>query len=219
MTKEKNVKIIKRIIFYIIGLFTLAVGNILAIRSGLGVSPVNAIPYVVNVITGMKLGTCTIIVYSFFLLFQILLLKKEFKLINLTQLIFSTIFGYFLEFGKYITKDLSASTHVEKLVLLSISIILVALGVTLYVEANLVKMPAEGVTYAMKEKIFKKLSFPEVKIISDSTLVTISIIISFMFLNTLVGAGIGTIACALLAGKIMKPTLKIISPFMKKICF
>ena len=93
-------KFILRIVVYIIGLFFLALGVAFSINSGLGVSPVNSLPYVISLITGVEIGTMVIIVFSFYILVQILVLRKDFKWINLTQIIFSTIFGYFTNFTK-----------------------------------------------------------------------------------------------------------------------
>ena len=56
-------KFILRIVVYIIGLFFLALGVAFSINSGLGVSPVNSLPYVISLITGVEIGTMVIIVF------------------------------------------------------------------------------------------------------------------------------------------------------------
>lgn len=216
---EKNVKLLKRILIYIVGLFCLALGVAFSINSRLGVSPVNSLPYIISLITGKEIGLCVIAIFSFFIVIQILILRSEFKWINLTQIIFSTIFGYFVDFAKFILGDFSIPTYAGQLVMLAISILLVALGVCLYLDVKLVKMPMEGMISAVKENILKKLAFHDVKVIMDCTVVTIGILLSLVFLNGIVGIREGTVLCALLVGKIMKPMQKAIVPLIEKACF
>ena len=100
--------------------------------------------------------------------------------------------------------------------MLAISILLVAIGVSLYMGVKLVNMPMEGMTHAISEKILKKLPFHDVKVIMDCLSVGIGIVLSFVFLE---GIREGTVICALLVGKIMKPLKKVIDPMVQKFCF
>ena len=130
-----------RIGIYIIGLFCLALGVAFAVNSNLGVSPVTSLPYVVSLISGTALSTCVILVYGSYILLQVLILRKEFRIINLTQIIFSAIFGYFTDFTKWLLGDFTLPTYAGQLAMLAISIVVVALGVFLYIEVDLVPMP------------------------------------------------------------------------------
>ena len=98
--------------------------------------------------------------------------------------------------------------------MLAISILLVAIGVSLYMGVKLVNMPMEGMTHAISEKILKKLPFHDVKVIMDCLSVGIGIV-----LGKLEGIREGTVICALLVGKIMKPLKKVIDPMVQKFCF
>jgi len=220
MEGELNIgKLLNRIIFYIIGLFFIAIGVAFSVNSQLGVSPVNSLPYVISVITGKDLGTMVIVVFSSYIFVQILLLRKEFKWINLTQLVFSTIFGYFVDFAKYIVGDFAIPTYFGKLIMLAISIVLIAIGICIYVNTYLVNMPMEGMTAAVQKKIFKNKSFSDVKVIMDCLVVSIGIVLSFLFLGKIEGIREGTVLCAILVGKVMKPIQKIIVPIIEKLCF
>lgn len=212
-------KYLLRILVYIIGLLFLAFGVAFSINSGLGVSPVNSLPYVISVITGVELGTMVIIVFSFYIFVQILVLRRQFKWINLTQLVFATIFGYFTNFAKMIVGDFAIPTYPGKLIMLAISIVIVAIGISLYVDASLVNMPMEGMVGAINEKIFKNKTFADVKVILDTTVVIIGIGLSLVFLGEVEGIREGTIICALVVGKLMKPMQKRIYPIVEKICF
>ena len=99
--------------------------------------------------------------------------------------------------------------------MLAISILLVAIGVSLYMGVKLVNMPMEGMTHAISEKILKKLPFHDVKVIMDCLSVGIGIVLSFVFLGKLEGIREGTVICALLVGKLMKPVQKVLKPIIE----
>ncbi len=211
--------LIKRIAVYILGLLFLAFGVAFSVNSNLGVSPVNSLPYVVSVIAGVEMGACVVAVFSFYIFLQFILLRKDFEWNQVAQLVFSTIFGSFVDLAKWVVGDFTIPTYAGKLVMLAISIVLVAIGVCLYMDVKLMNMPMEGLTAAVKTKIFPKKPFPEVKVMMDCLVVGIGIVLCFMRLGHLDGIREGTVLCALLVGKIMKPLQKVIEPMVQKICF
>ena len=199
-----------RIIIYIIGLFILAMGINISINSNLGVSPQSSLPYVISLITGIEMGILVTIIYSSYILVQIIILRKDFKWINLTQLVFSSVIGYFVEFTKLIVGGFRIPTYFGQLIMLVISIILIAIGVSIYLSANLVNMPPEGLVGALSQKVFTNKSFADVKVMMDSSIVVISVTLSLIFFGKLVGVREGTVISALFIGKVMKPVQKVI---------
>lgn len=206
-----------RIILYIIGLFFMAIGVAFAVNSNLGVSPVTSLPYVISLIVNMELGTCVIAVYGVYIVLQILILRREFRLINLTQIIFSTIFGYFTNFTKWLLADFTLPTYGGQLVMLAISIVAVAFGVFLYMEVDLVAMPMEGLTQAIAKKVGKP--FHNVKIVVDCSSVALGIVLSFVFLHGLLGIREGTVITAIVVGKVMGVFKKPLQAKIQKLCF
>jgi uncharacterized membrane protein YczE len=195
----------QRIVIYSLGLLCLAFGVALSVNSNLGVSPVNSLPYIVSLIANVDMGSCVTLVFSLFILVQIILLRKKFKWINLTQILFATMFGFFVDFAKWVLGDFAIPTYAGQLVMMFASIFLVALGVSLYMGAKLVNMPMEAMTHAVNETIFPKKSFHDVKVIMDCTVVGIGCILSYLFLDGIEGIREGTVICALLVGKFLKP--------------
>ena len=76
---------VKKALIYVTGLLFMAFGVAFSVNSSLGVSPVNSLPYVISRITGLDLGNCVIGIFAFYILVQILLLRKKFRPIDLTQ--------------------------------------------------------------------------------------------------------------------------------------
>lgn len=214
--KKINMTLFNRVLIYIIGLFSLAMGVAFSVNANLGVSPVNSLPYVISVILSVPMGNCVTVVFASYILLQIIILRKEFKWINLTQLIFSTIFGYFVDFTKWILGDFTIPTYFGSLAMVAVSLVLIALGIMLYVEANLVPMPMEGLTMALAGKLHKP--FPRMKIIVDCIVVAIGIVLSLVFLHKLDGIREGTVITALLVGKLIPPIKKAIGAPIRKFC-
>ena len=213
-----------RVLFYCIALFFMALGVAFSANSDLGISPVNSLPYVISDIVKMQPGTCVTIVFCIYILVQVILLGKEFNPINLTQIIFSTIFGYFVNFTKWMVGDfLLPGGYIGRLGMQCIGIVLVAFGVFLYLDVELVPMPMEGMTMAIAKKVGKP--FPQVKTVVDCTVVLIGVLLTIFCLHLIpfrdpgVRIREGTILAALVTGKVIEIMRKPLSPIVKKICF
>lgn len=208
-----------RCIGYVIGLFFLAAGVAFSANSGLGISPVNSLPYAVNEVIGIGLGTCVVIVYSCYILIQILLLRKEFHPKNLLQLVFSTIFGYLVDFDKWVLGDFTIPTYFGQLGMLLISIVLVSLGLCFYLAVDLVPMPMEGMQLAIHKKLNGRLTFPTVKILADSGSVVIAVVVTLIGIGRVSGVREGTVIAALVTGKVLAVIQPYIRPRLEAICF
>jgi|SRR6056297_148127 len=194
-------KICKKIFIYCLGLFFLALGVTFSIKSQLGISPINSIPYIISLITGFEQGHIIIGIFSIFILIQIVLLRKNFKIINLFQIIFSVVFGYFVTFTNSLIIFESPESYIAKLGLLFISMVFVAIGVILYLRAEMVPLPAEGCMLAI-QSITKK-EFHRIKTSFDVSLVITAAGLSIVFLGEFNGVREGTIISAIGIGKII----------------
>lgn len=207
----------RRALIYALGLLAMAFGVALSVSSGLGVSPVNSLPYVVSKILKADMGSCVTGIFSLYVLVQILICRKDFSWINLTQLLFSTLFGYFVDFAKTVAGDFTPPVYAGQLALLFASILLVALGVCLYMDAGLVNMPMEGMTKAVADRLLRDRPFHDVKVLMDCAAVAAALALSLIFLGEVQGIREGTLLCALLVGKLMKPMQKAIKPWVDRV--
>lgn len=217
MRKSTPVQWCIRVLLYILGLFCLALGVALSVNSNLGVSPVNSLPYVVSRISGASLSMCVIIVYCSYILLQVLILRREFRPVNLLQIVFSTIFGYFVNFTKWLLGDFALPTYAGRLVMLALSIVIIAVGVLLYVEVELVPMPMEGLSLTLAGKL--NVPFHNMKIIVDCVVVGAGVVLSLVCLHRLDGIREGTVITALVVGKAMALLKKPLSPLIRRLCF
>lgn len=210
-------KLVMRIILYILGVFILALGVVFSVNSKLGVSAVSSPPYVLSLITGISMGTTTTMVYIILILLQMIVMGREFKWINLTQLLVSAMFGYFIDFFLFMLGDFMIPTYAGQLTMLGISIVLISIGVVIYVNAGIMNMPMEGLAAAVNQKVLTKISFGEVKMILDTSMVVFAVIASLLFLGNVQGVREGTVLSAVLIGLIMKKIQPLIAPEMNKI--
>ena len=205
-----------RLGIYTLGLLILAFGIALAVNCKLGVSPVSSLPYVVSLIFNVSLGTCTTIVYATYVLLQMVLLRK-FQPALLLQLVFSTIFGWFVDGAKYVLGDFCLPTYFGQLAMLAASIVLIGFSLVLYLDVKLAPMPAEGLVGCLADKLGRP--FSQMKTAFDCTSVLVAAVLSLVFLGGLVGIREGTVLTALLVGKMMGVLRKFAGPVIRKVCF
>lgn len=213
-----------RVLFYCIALFFMALGVAFSANSDLGISPVNSLPYVISDIVKKQPGTCVTIVFCIYIVVQILLLRREFNPVNLFQIAFSTIFGYFVNFTRWMVGDfLFPGGYAGRLLMQGFGILFVAFGVFLYLDVDLVPMPMEGMTMAIAKKAGRP--FTTIKTIVDCSTVAIGIVLTIACLHRIpfIDSGVrireGTIIAALVTGKVIQLIKKPLSPIVQKICF
>ena len=213
----------RRILVYVVGLFIMAFGVSLSLKSNLGVSPVNSLPNEISLVANsfginLSLGNAVIIIFSCYVLVQILIKRRRFPLIDLTQVIFSVIFGYFTNFTGLLTNASSYLTSLPlRLLFMAVSMVFIAFGVSIYMNAKLVNMPMEGMTLAISEQLGKP--FARVKVVVDCSTVILALVLSLVFLHGIEGVGVGTVLAAVCVGLLVKPIQKLVSPALNRFCF
>lgn len=189
---------VQRFMIYILGLLILSFGIALSIRTGLGVAPVSSIPYTLSKITGVSVGLTTTAFYWFCVLLQLFILKKDFKVRHLLQLIFAYAFGLFTDMSLFFTRNLVTDLYPVKLLFLALSLILIALGVFTVVLTDVVLNAPDGLVKTISERW--NIKFSRVKSTFDILCVVTSVILSLSFTGGISGLREGTIISALTIG-------------------
>ena len=217
--KPKTMYWIKRLVVYVFGLFIIAFGVSISKMSDLGVSPVNSIPCVISEILQVDMGICTTCVFIGFILIQLLIMRKDFQWKNLLQILCSTLFGSFVSLTNRIAEMLLpvCSNYAMRLVYVGISMILIAVGILLYIEADVLLMPGEGVMQAVSYKT--NIAFSTAKLGFDWSVVIISAILSLIFMKGLVGVREGTVIAAFGVGICLKFITKFLQTPLQNFLF
>lgn len=193
---------LRRCLLLVAGLFIMAFGVAFSIKAGLGTSPISSLPYVLSLFTPLTVGTATIAMHVTLILLQILLLRRRYDPVQLLQLPVALVFGFVTDFSVWVLQGITASNYAMQWVLCLAGILLVGVGVSFEVTASLVTLAGEGMVLAVC-KVFP-VSFGNVKIGFDVTLVVIASVLSFLFLGGLYGVREGTVAAAFCVGLIAR---------------
>ena len=134
-------------------------------------------------------GIWVIIVFTGFILVQALILLRKFKWYSFLQLLSSTLFGFLVDgtdalFGLFLPQEQAVWL---KVLFICISTVVIAFGIFLYLEANILSMPGEGVTVALSQRTGLKVS--TCKIIFDVSVVLIASGLSLLFFGKMTSFG------------------------------
>ncbi len=189
-------ELIKRYLFFLIGLFVNAMGVALIIIAALGTSPIAVIPYVLSKASAISVGTYTFIVNMILLVIQMVVLKKEFPLYQLLQIPVSFVFAVFIDISLSICGFLSVENYGLQFCILILGCVVRALGVSMQVVADVVMLSGEAVVKAISTKFEK--NFSSIKIVVDAALVIIAVALSYVTMGKIVGVREGTIIAVFL---------------------
>ena len=209
-------KNINRIVIYICGIFLLALGGVLAIKSNLGASPVSSLPLSISKVSSISLGTAAAILFIIYVGIQILILRNDFKIIQLLQIIFAILFGQIMNFFNIII-NINVENFYIRILICILSFFVTAFGVVFTITANIVPVAPDGLAQAISKRM--NIDFGKAKIYFDCVVVILSVLILTLNNKGLDGLGIGTILSALLVGRIVAYINKKMKQKIESICF
>ena len=193
---------IKRCGVFGVALFVCALGIGLITNANLGTSPITSLPYVGSRILGLSLGTLTFLLNVLLLIWQKILLGREFHVTHLFQLPAVFLFSVFIDVGMALTAPLASTDYPFQMGMCFVGCAILGLGISLEIVSNVTVLPGEGIVIAIAYR-FKKI-FGRIKVLFDVSLVMLSIVFSFAFLHDLVGIREGTVVSALLVGNFVR---------------
>lgn len=198
-------EILKKYSVFILGLYFLAAGIVLIVRSALGTTPISSVNYVLSLNTPLSLGTWTFIVNMILILGQFWLIRKNKSRQDIIEILlqmpFSLLFSAFIDFNMALTGNLHPSGYGMSMALLLTGCLVQSVGVVLEIKPKVAMMSAEAfVKYASRccNKEFGKF-----KVYFDITLVSLAMIISLLFTQGVEGIREGSFIAACITGYIV----------------
>ncbi len=210
----KYLLLFKRCLLLVAGLVIMAFGVAFSIQAGLGTSPISSLPYVLSLFAPLTVGTATIALHITLILLQILVLRRRYDPVQLLQLPVALVFGALTDFSVWALQALTPSTYLMQWMFCVIGILLVGIGVSFEVTANVVTLAGEGMVLALCKAF--SLKFANTKVGFDVTLVTLSSILSLLFLGHLAGVREGTVAAAIFVGLTAKQVNRPMQAFARR---
>lgn len=198
MNETENKHLAARCVMLAVGLAIMAFGVAFSIKASLGTSPISSVPYATACVSGLSVGTTTIIMNCIFVAMQMLILRRRYQWFQLLQIPAAVVFGTMIDLGTLVLAPLPAGGYALQWLLCAVGTLLVALGVSVEVAAGLVITAGEGVVLAICQVL--PVRFGTMKVIFDVTLVCLSVTIGLVFLGRVEGVREGTVAAALLVG-------------------
>lgn len=181
-----------------IALSTMAMGIAFCVRADLGITPISCPPYILSLGLKPTIGQFTIIMHLLLIAGQVLLLRKDFRRIQLLQIVPAAIFGLFIDLCMRITHGIAPSNYAESIGLLLAGNVLLAAGVNVEMLSRTIMLPTDGFVLAVTGRT--GFRFARVKMAFDLSLLLISVVCSLRLLGRIEGIREGTLVSALLVG-------------------
>lgn len=190
---------------FVLGLYFLAAGIVLIVRSALGTTPISSINYVLTLNSSLSLGFWTFVINMILILGQFLLVgskrtKRDTAEI-LLQIPFSFVFSAFIDLNMALTSWMTPVNYAMSLALLAVGCVVQALGVVLEIKPHVAMMSGEGFVKYAAQRTGRE--FGRVKVIVDVSLVLIAIICSLLLSHTVQGVREGSVIAAVATGFIV----------------
>ena len=201
ITSGGGTRFYRRVLLYLLGNFVLALGVAVAVKSDLGITPVNSIAFVASRVFFIDHGLMTALVYFGYVLIQFAILRREFHPSGFLQIGVAMLFGLFVSLCNRILSFPTPETYWVRILLMLASVVIIALGILLYLRADLLPQPAEGLMLAIQKKTRWKLH--NIKIIFDFTVVAVAAALSLITVQRIIGVREGTLIAMLGVGKVM----------------
>lgn len=227
---NNRLNLLDRYLFSTVGMFLVAAGVSLSIISNLGTAPLSCIAYVASLeFPAISVGVFTWVLNLAFIVIQLAVLGKRFKLRLLLQIPAIFIFGFMIDGCMAMLDWLQPSSIAARIGLIVLACFITALGTSMEVIARTWMLSAEQTVNVLCDAYH--LRFSTVKIVMDSLCVVISMALSFIFFGNFfaqgaftgigdvltarmqgIVVGLGTLILAILAGLFMRIT----TPFVRK---
>ncbi len=206
-------KSVNNVVLYVMGLFLLSLGVVLAIKSNYGISAAVSIPFVISSkYSIVSLGTFNYIYQGIIFLILVLIMRKI-SIQYVLAFVTAVLFGYAIDFWNYLLKDITAMQSYIRVPLMIVSILISAVALMLFIKSKLPMLPYDLFTEQVATKF--NLNFGRFKTSIDVALVGLSITLSIVFFGQIVGIGIGTVGAALAIGLCVNMTMKVFDQYFE----
>lgn len=190
----------RKLIIYLIGIFTLAIGSNLFLNAALGVAPSCSLALTLTFLLPGSYALYNFFVNSLILILEALIVRK-FGKTQVLQFIITFIYSYLIKLTSLFLTHIQPHSFLEQILLAILACIVMALGITLTVHSNLTVMPYEGFIGALTFRL--KKDFGKLRVIIDVLFTLASIVISLILLHNINSVGLGTIIASFLTGSVV----------------
>lgn len=194
----------RRWIYYLIGLFILALGLELNSKTGLGVSAIISVGYANSVLFGIAFPDMTLILYIIFVLVELIIhtIRKQPRqvlVMDVLQIPLSIVFTRFMKVYELFIPDLSGSVFSLRLFVLILAVICTGIGAAMTLNMRIVPNPGDGIVQTIADAIGKETGIT--KNCVDLSCVLLTLLIDSILVGSFAGLGLGTLLSMIGVGR------------------
>lgn len=191
-----------RIALMLAGIAVMALGIDVVVKADLGNSPISATPNVLALgFSAVSFGTFMLGWQCFLVLVQVVLLRREFRLVDLWQIPISVFFGLCIDWFMALLGAAAPTTYLASWLWLVVGMAVLAAGIVMTVVSGTVMNCGEAVVQAVVRKTGAR--FGTVKVGFDLACAALAVLCALVFMGHLAGVREGTVVCAALTGVVV----------------
>ena len=191
---------IERLVWFSAGILINSFGIVLITKGALGTSQISSIPYVLSLqMPFISFGMFSFIMNMVYIVLQALLLRRQFKPIQLLQIVVNVVFSASIDVFMAMLSFYAPQQLFTRVLSAIAGCIVLAFGISVEVAPDLIMVPGEGIVAAISKVSGRR--FGSVKVMFDVTLILIAALLSWLFFGNIVGVGVGTLLSAVSVGQ------------------
>ena len=191
---------IERLFWFSAGILINSFGIVLITKGALGTSQISSIPYVLSLqLPSISFGMFSFIMNMVYIVLQALLLRRQFKPIQLLQIVVNVVFSASIDVFMAMLSFYAPQQLFTRVLSAVAGCIVLAFGISVEVAPDLIMVPGEGIVAAISKVSGRR--FGSVKVVFDVTLILIAALLSWLFFGNIVGVGVGTLLSAVSVGQ------------------
>jgi|AntRauTorckE6833_2_1112554.scaffolds.fasta_scaffold13687_2 hypothetical protein len=211
MSKNKSFNILKRLVFYFVGFFVTAAGITTILRSTLGAGAWDTVNSNLHELTGITLGTASMVINITILILIILYHKKTKFLFTVVPII---AIGLFIDlWDQLIYDDFSIETVPVKLLFYVVGTFLLTTGLSLTIVSGYPAMVFDELTIILM-RIFKTESFFKSRLAIELFAIFLASIIGLVAGIGFGAVNVGSFILAVILPPILDREIKLIKPIV-----
>ena len=191
-------ELIRRYVFFLLGLFVNSLGISLITKANLGTSPISSIPYTLSLGFPLSLGMFTMIFSMLLMVIQLVILRKRFSRELWLQLPISLVFSAFIDLTMAMMFFVIPQTYATQMLSLLLRCVVLGFRVFMKVAANVVMLPGECTVRAISSTW--NTDFGKTKVAVDVTMAVSAALLGVILYWQIAGGREGSLISALLVG-------------------
>lgn len=206
---------IKKSLFTAFFIMIAATGVAFGLKAAVGVGAWDAFSQATSMVTGIKVGTFSMMMNLSCVLVQLVILKKDFKLISFLQIFMAILLGFFVNLVFYEgLANVTIDSYLINMLIYIVSLIIIIMAVALIMSINFLSFPLEAACMAVASK--SKLKFGTIRQLVDLFAIAGALLIAISFQNP-IPVREGTVIGMLLFGPMIAWFIPRFQPFVKRL--